>query len=328
MKTMKSLKKITIVALTLAVAWSCSKDDAPSESVYDIIAANPNFETFLNAVHRVGMDEDLKDNGNDYTVFVPDEAGFNAFLAENAYADIDAVPLSALTELVRNHIVEGQSASASSLSGQGSGYLSTLAEGSTTANRVDMLFHDNFGDLTLNGMAVVTEADINTSNGTIHRVDAVIEIASVLTFINGDPELARLKDAVAIITVDDPSYSEDLADFNVPAPYTVLAPENDAVDNVLANELGGTTLQDLHDNGDLEDIVDAHIIANNNIVSSDISDGMVIQTQNGNATANVEGSSISFTDPLGRTINVIRADIQAGNGVIHLLDSVLLSLQL
>ncbi|MCB0376264.1 MAG: fasciclin domain-containing protein, partial [Sinomicrobium sp.] len=301
-------------------------DNTPSESVYDIIADNPNFETFLTAVHKLGIDADLKSNAKDYTIFVPDESGFNEFLAENGYADIDAVPTAVLEQIVRNHIVEGQVMSSASLIEESSGYLATLAEEATTMNNIDMFYYDNNGDLTLNGTSVITAPDMKASNGIVHRVDAVIAIPDILTFINRDPSLKRLSEAIGLVSADDPSFSQALMDFSAPAPYTFLAPDDNAIDSALANELGGVTLQNLQESGDLENLLDLHIITDINILSSDLTNGMVIMTQNGEITVNVEGSTVSFTDPNDRTVTVIRANIQAGNGVIHILDSVLLPL--
>lgn len=332
---MKNLKKIWVVMLTLLVVYSCSDDDTPpqedAKTIYDIVSAEADLSLFVAAVDKVGMDAELKDLNQtesiDYTVFVPDDTAFTQFLNDNNYADINAVPNNVLESLLRNHLIESEVITSTTLLGQNSGYLTTGAQEASTGNNIYMFFYNDNGVLMLNGEAEVTLANTPASNGMIHRVVRVIGIPSVRTFFMADPALSRFGEAVFIIDESngDTSYSDGYADFEGNAPYTLLAPNNVAFDELMIN-LGINSLTDVPPS-DLQNILDLHLITGVNALSSDLTDGMVIPTENGNVVANVDGPAISFTNPdSGETVNVVQADIQAGNGVIHILDRVLLPL--
>ena len=107
-----------------------------------------------------------------------------------------------------------------------------------------------------------------------------------------------------------------------PAPFTVFAPTNDAF-VALLDELEVDSLADI-DAATLEAVLSYHVVAGANVRSGDLSDDMMVETlQGGEFTVNL-GDNVVITDERGRTSTVIAADVQATNGVIHALDTVLL----
>lgn len=107
-------------------------------------------------------------------------------------------------------------------------------------------------------------------------------------------------------------------------PFTVLAPINSAFTSLLA-ELGVSQAQLLADTALLRSVLTAHVIPS-----------LVGRTQLplGQAVGTVQGSPVTFTattdanlvvtDARGRQARVLRTDIPASNGVVHLIDRVLL----
>jgi uncharacterized surface protein with fasciclin (FAS1) repeats len=60
-------------------------------------------------------------------------------------------------------------------------------------------------------------------------------------------------------------------------------------------------------------------------LSGDLSDGMTVTTVQGQPlTVNVTGSAVTLTDASGNTVSVVRPDLEAGNGIVHVIDGVLL----
>lgn len=100
-------------------------------------------------------------------------------------------------------------------------------------------------------------------------------------------------------------------------PFTVFAPSNDAFEALLS-ELGATA-EELLARDDLGDILTYHVVATK-ALSGDLTDGQVITTVQGqDLTVTLENDSVRINDAVVET-----ADIETSNGVVHIIDSVLL----
>ncbi|MFN8019217.1 MAG: fasciclin domain-containing protein [Acidimicrobiales bacterium] len=105
-------------------------------------------------------------------------------------------------------------------------------------------------------------------------------------------------------------------------PYTVFAPTNDAfakVDEATLDELLKPENKD-----QLASILTYHVVAGK-VMAADLTDGQVVETVNGQElTVGIDGDTVTLTDASGGTATVTKADLDAGNGVIHVIDSVLM----
>jgi uncharacterized surface protein with fasciclin (FAS1) repeats len=114
-----------------------------------------------------------------------------------------------------------------------------------------------------------------------------------------------------------------------PGPFTVFAPTDEAFELAAADL--GVPLADLAaaltaDTELLTDILTYHVVSGN-VPSSDVVtlNGQAVETLSGESfTVNVDGETVSITDGAGRNVNVIDVDVEASNGVIHVLENVLL----
>ncbi len=114
-----------------------------------------------------------------------------------------------------------------------------------------------------------------------------------------------------------------------PGPFTVFAPTDEAFEAAAADL--GVPLADLAaaltaDTELLTDILTYHVVSGN-VPSSDVVtlNGQAVETLSGESfTVNVDGETVSITDGAGRNVNVIDVDVEASNGVIHVLENVLL----
>lgn len=106
-------------------------------------------------------------------------------------------------------------------------------------------------------------------------------------------------------------------------PFTVFAPTNEAFEAALGElELAPT---DVLGNIDLLTSILTYHVVEGAVLSTDLEDGMEVTTVNGATfTVNVSDDGVSITDAMGRVVNVTEADIEASNGVIHVIDNVLL----
>jgi len=106
-------------------------------------------------------------------------------------------------------------------------------------------------------------------------------------------------------------------------PFTVFAPTDEAFAALPTGTLDALLADPT---GDLTSILTYHVVPGK-VMAADVLtlDGQKVATVNGaEITVNVEGSMVSLTDAKGNTVNVTQTDIEASNGVIHVIDAVLM----
>ena len=109
---------------------------------------------------------------------------------------------------------------------------------------------------------------------------------------------------------------------NGDGPFTVFAPVNDAFAALPAGTLDTLLLPENEDQ--LKAVLTYHVVPEE-AMSDDLSDGMTITTVQGQPlTVGVSDTGVTLTDAGGNAVSVVQADIEAGNGVVHVIDGVLL----
>ena len=317
------LYKLSLVLFMSFSFISCDVDDnesyspPPLSTITEFAASNSDLSNLAAALSAADGNLLSLLNGGNYTVLAPNNWAFEVWLGNNGYTSIDEVPTDILKNILLNHVISGTVRS-SDLAATGSGYTSTNAT-NTDGDFLSMYFSTNNG-VVFNGASNVLNPDIAASNGVMHIVDALIELPTVVTFATTNPGFETL---VTALTRDD--LSEDfvsiLSTTTEPAPFTVFAPTNEAFSS-LFSELGVESLNDI-DTATLESTLGTHVVAEANVRFEDLSDGMLITTIGDDLTISV-GTGPLLVDLNGRTANIIAVDIQAYNGVIHVIDNVML----
>jgi len=280
-------------------------------TIVDHALANPAFSSLVSALSAAdGNLVNVLSSEGTFTVLAPDNDAFTTFLEGTALGD---VPSDVLANILLNHVL-GNVVTSTDLDGLGSGYTNTLATG-PSSNNLSLYFNASNG-VSFNGISSVSAADVVTTNGVIHAIDAVIGIPTVVTFATADPNFSTLVTALTTLTPATDfagilSNPEDL--------FTVFAPTNEAFD----------ALAMIPDEAELTQVLLHHVIGNANVASSDL-------TPNGNTVApSLEGDDLTITlpgtggnianmtDGAGNSdIGIIAVDVQAGNGVIHVINKV------
>ncbi|TBW28509.1 fasciclin domain-containing protein [Gramella sp. KN1008] len=328
--------RLGLIALLVCVAFvACDEDDdfrpgdpmtnnpdpgddgtAETNTIVDFAAAN-GFTSLAAAVEAAGLTATLSGD-TEFTVFAPTNEAFDAFLSGNGFSSLDEVPVELLTQVLMNHVQEG-SIMSTDLSTQ---YYTSMAEaGPDPENPENVSLYINTEDgVLINGVARVTSADNEVDNGVVHAVDAVIGLPDITTFALADPTFDILVDALT--REESFTFVDVLSSPDAPAPFTVFAPTNDAFVALLA-ELEMDALADI-DASVLENVLKYHVVAGANVASDQLSDNMEVNTLlDEKFTVNL-GDNVTITDANGRTSTVIATDVQATNGIIHVIDTVLL----
>ena len=319
---MKFIKytKLTVLAFLVFGLFSCSNNDdggdviMPTNTIADFVNENDDYSSLAAALKVTELDAIL-DGPIKHTVFAPNNAAFNSFLLTNGFSSLGEVPVALLTEILLNHIQKREITSGA----LSTGYLESMATGMVSESPLSLYINTTDG-LRINGVSTVTAADIEADNGVIHAVDVVIGLPDVTTFVTADPNFDILEQALT--RNESFTFVETLMMTDDPAPFTVFAPTNDAFDG-LFEELEVEALEDIPTET-LEATLAYHLVTGSHFRSGDLTDEMPVETlQGGEFTVNID-DDVVITDERDRTSTVIAVDVQATNGVIHALDTVLL----
>ena len=165
-------------------------------------------------------------------------------------------------------------------------------------------------------------ADISATNGTVHIVDAVIGLPTVVDFALANPALSNLVAALQLADSQNPS-PDLIPTLQGAGPFTVFAPTDAAFASLLLelDPSGTTELGDL-DPALVQSVLTYHVVSGN-VTSSQLTTGPVT-TLGGTIDANA--TNFTLTDPNDRVSNIITTlvNIQAANGVVHAIDKVIL----
>lgn len=313
-------KNLLLFALLGLFSFSfvgCSEDpDEPtptttSNNIVDVAVSN-NFTILVQALERVNLAETLKGEGP-FTVFAPTDDAFAALLTELNATSLDDISDEVLTQVLLNHVVSGEVKSTDLTAG----YVNTLADG--PQNTKVSLLVDLTSGVKLNNRATVTTADVEADNGVVHVIDRVITIPSVVDAALANPNFSILVQALtrADLTVDF------VGTLSGEGPFTVFAPTNDAFVALLESNASWNSLDDIPV-ATLEAVLKYHVIAGDNVAAAEIIDGAQPTTfQGGTITLNTT-NGVTVTDANQNIANVIVADVQTSNGVIHAINKVIL----
>lgn len=324
-KMKKSLLWLLALALISTTTFTSCDDDGDGDgdmpdpdpvTIVSFAANSDNYTTLAAAVQAAGLETALSGTGP-FTVFAPDNDAFQALLDSNPdWNGLDDIPQEVLTAVLTNHVVSGEVTSAQLMSG----YYTTLsATGFGDANVSLYVNLDN--GVTLNGGPQVVAADNEVSNGVIHGVDAVIMPANIVTFATSNPALSTL---VAALTRADLS-TDFVAALNGDGPFTVFAPSNDAFAALLDSNPDWNSLDDIPA-ATLEAVLSYHVSAAGNVRSGDLMDQMEVPTLAENQSLQIDLSNPDQPQVVAAnsTANIVAVDIQGTNGVVHVIDTVLL----
>lgn len=287
----------------------------PLPSIKDLAVLNPNFSLLVAALTRADLVTTFTNAGT-FTVFAPTNAAFTD--AGLTLEVINNTPIPALTEILKNHVL-GSTKTASELT---TGYVKTLAKGAaSTTNFLDM-YVDLTSGVKLNGVATVDNSapNVGATNGVIHVVNKVINLPTIATHAVANPAFNTLE---SIVT--GASQAGVLAVLTGTTAYTVFAPTDaafSAFNTELTTTANPTGLAGVSA-ANVTKVLQYHVIPGNKL-AADLSAGSTSTALVGQNFILALTPTVKITDINGRISNVTPANVQCTNGVIHVLDKVLL----
>jgi uncharacterized surface protein with fasciclin (FAS1) repeats len=311
-------KSIVLSMLVLVLAVTFVFADNHESTIVDIAVGSEDFETLTAAVVAAGLDGALSD-GN-WTVFAPTDAAF-AKLGLNASNIGSTFSKAELTDILLYHVMTTAVSSEQAKASQGD---IIMANGKVAG----LKYFD--GSLYLNDDSKVVIPDVLASNGVIHVVDTVILQPWPRTEDAPNGEIggttAATGNTIVDIAVNDGRFdtlvaavvATDLAGALSDGSWTVFAPTDDAFAKLGLDE---TNIATAFTKAELTDILLYHVL------TTPVSSEKAKASQGDITMGNGKIAGLKYFDGslyVNDDSKVIIQDINADNGVIHVVDTVIL----
>jgi len=300
--------------LTLAALAAFASNGILAQSIFDVLQTNGNTNDFASLMQKSSspMIANLSSGGN-YTIFAPANSAFTpqvlTLIQLNSPSDI--------SNLVSYHILNGTYHSSNFQSG--TNIVDTFASNSSLLKwsngsglPLDVVKNSSDGlELFYGfGSSKVIQADISASNGVIHIIDMIMGYpqspSATIASQNAPVQLTQFYGAIQRLGIAN-SLDNDNG-------VTIFAPNDDAFSGVNLTTMSNDTLNS---------IINYHIVSNV-YYSTNLTNNANLTTQNGtNITVSKSGDSISVGNQ-NTTGKVILADVLTNNGVIHIIDHLLM----
>lgn len=335
---------VAVVMAVLAVAPTFAQDAKPT--IADIVVKSasgdkPEFSTLLAAVKAADpavLEALSKADGDKLTVFAPTDAAFAAIPADTLKAVLADQKL--LTSILLFHVVPGEVMSKDVVGLLDAAKDAPVSVKTLQGQHIDITKNEA-GDILVNGAKLdLKMVDIEASNGVIHVIDSVImpetkTVAELVTDLAGAKEKPEFTTLLTAVKAADPAVLKTLSDPE--AVLTVFAPTDAAFAAVPADTLKAV----LADQKQLTDILLYHVhvseamgdTAAAPVDYADVAaaltakdapkDGIKVPTA-------LEGKDLTIAldkdgNPvINGTVKIVAHDIDAANGIIHVIDAVLL----
>ena len=284
------------IALLLAGALFLGACDNGSDAddqlnIVETAQASDDFDVLAQAITDAGLAGTLAEGGV-FTVFGPTDEAFGKL----PQGTLESLTQEQLTTILTYHVLPGLVRSTD-----------LSAQQAPASVQGGSIFVEAADGVTVNNNAAVIQADIEASNGVIHAIDEVIfpdAFLDVTGIVGKRYTLENLASAI------DQAGLEATLQEVTDAGYTVFAPTNAAFDAITIPS----------SQQELADVLTYHVVPAK-VLSTDLQPSQTVTTVNGadltievsNGTVTINGNSVVTT-----------ADLEGTNGVVHIIDGVLL----
>ncbi len=314
----RNFLKVGLAALAIVTTLTaCGGDDdddhmpVPKQGNIAEVAKENGFNALLAAVTKAGIGGTLTDANAQLTVFAPTDQAFTDLAKKLGFADatamVNALPASALQNILTYHVL-GSKKLAADLTAGGA----TQATAYSFANAPARLSLDFTSGVKITDAALttatVTTANVAASNGVIHVVDKVLVPPGVLNIVQMaqvNPLFSSLVTSVVAANLQ--------GTLSGTGPFTVFAPTNAAFaaapQNLTVPQL--TTVLTYH-------------VLGSQVLSTQIPFGTPVATVATQSISFTAGTPPTIKDTTAVAAKIVAVDVRASNGVIHVIDKVLI----
>ncbi len=298
---MKAIATTILFGFIATMSPAVADDKAPKKDIVDTAIAAGSFKTLAAALGAAGLADTMKGDGP-FTVFAPTDEAFAKLPKGTVETLLKPENKGKLQAILKYHVVAGEVDLPGALK----------ARNAKTLQGEQVSIGFEHGQVRVNG-ANLLSADLRVSNGVIHVIDSVLlppeprnDIASVAKKAGSFNTLLAAADAAGLTSV-----------LSSEAPVTVLAP-TDAAFKALPKGTVESLLK-AENKGKLAEILTLHVIKGSVSAGSALNAGKTRSVSKGALKFGINNGKFQVN---GATI--VTADIKCDNGIIHVIDAVLL----
>lgn len=286
---------------------SCDDDDdddgsGQSQNIVALAQGNSDLSSLEAALIKFPDLVTTLSSQGQFTVFAPTNAAFDNLLDAVGQSSLDDIPEDVLKEILEYHVIAGSAVTSSQ-----------LQNGDVTTVGGEDIVVNVSGGVTLNGSAMVSTPDVKASNGVVHVIDEVLVPPSISPIVGTIVAPAyfnkNFTTLIAAVKAASPAILETLLNSS---DKTLFAPTNDA--------FAAAGITALPDQATLDAVLAYHVIASE-VTSDQIASGSsAAETLNGTIYLSNNSNGVFING----TSQVTTADITGSNGVVHVIDRLLI----
>jgi len=294
----------------LLLAAAATAQTTPTQTVVELAVATPTLSTLVVALTNASLVTTLSGAGP-FTVFAPTNAAFAALPATgptSLSSLLEPVNIATLQNVLKYHVVSGKILAAAITNNQ---VVETLA--TAPGNKVSASVNADSGKVFINA-AQVTTADVEATNGVVHIINAVLipPTQNIVALAQATTTLSTLVSGLVAANLT--------TTLSAAGPFTVFAPTNAAFTALPST--GDTSLASLLEPANkaaLTSVLTYHVVSGNLQAASIINNQLVKTLEGSDVKANIKDGSLFIN-----TAKVTTADVEATNGVVHIINAVLI----
>lgn len=311
------LKKLKIVgALGLLCSFllftSCGDDprEAPKPSFPEIVATTPDLSLLSLALKLTKLEEPLQ-NGV-FTVFAPTNAAFQELLSSREdWNSLQDIPIEMLTNIIKYHIIGNSALKSTDL---------VTRDSLVTINGDSLAVISSDGiELKTNKKEIgkVVNSDIEAFNGVAHIVNKVLvpRLKTIAEIVDLREDLNYLDTAIKRADLIDVLSAE------VGVSTTLFAPTDAAFQVLLDSNVNWNSLEDIQVEY-FKSVMQYHLFDGIK-KSTDLTNGVSLKMFNGEDITVINAEQIKLKTKTNQTIVLLTKDIEASNGIVHIIDAVM-----
>lgn len=307
-----------LLSFSLLVFTSCEPEDTIEPmNIVETAQGNSELSSLVEALTDSRHSTDfvtLLSGSTDYTVFAPNNTAFQALLDTDAsWNTIGDIPIATLDAVLKYHVIAGAVKSTDLTAS----YVSTLSMGpNSEAISLQVEVSPN---VQFNGDAGVVDVDVEATNGVVHVIDKVMLPPTVVNHALNGKSFTKLVEALT----DSRHTTNFVSILSGTGPFTVFAPTDAAFQALLDSDASWNTIADIPV-ATLDAVLKYHVVSNANVQADELTDGQSIGTLQGNNLTVDLSSGAKLQTTSNQTVTIEATDVQGSNGVVHVVNMVML----
>ena len=305
---------LAVIAFAVTLGGCGGSDDDENDFSFTgtiaVVAKEQGFNAFVAAVTKASIGS-FSDPNAQLTVFAPTDQAFDTLAKQLGFADatamVNALPANTLQSILNYHVLGSKKLAADLSAGGPTQQTAYTFENAPATLRFDFSNGVKITDAALTVATVVTP-DIPARNSVIHAIDKVLIPPGLLNIVQMAQVNPTFSSLVSALVVADLQGTLSGA-----GPFTVFAPTNAAFP---AAPLNFSTAQ-------LRTILTYHVVLGQ-VLSTQIPYDTPVPTVSSQTISFVAGTPPAIRDTTSTLANILAVDVRASNGVIHVIDKVLI----